>query len=168
VPLADRYGRKDVQEFVEDLRRRLGGALRKSLAHEIAAGCRENARSPGFGDGTDRADGQRHAEKAEVMVVDLVAETRVSDLVEPLEMVEARGISVRHHQAMKRNGETGLSEGLDLASLAEQLGAGRKQKMLSVMGIHIIRKKTLDGSGALSTTARSRSYRTTVSENWPK
>ena len=38
VALADRYRRHDVQEFVEDLRGGLGGALGKPLSHEVGAG----------------------------------------------------------------------------------------------------------------------------------
>ena len=105
--------------------------------------------SSGFGDGADRADGERSAEDAQVVVVDLVAETGVADLVESLKTVEARRVAVRHDQAMKGDGEPRLAEGFDLAGFAEELGSRRNQKMLTVVGIDVVGEKTLDGPGEL-------------------
>ena len=85
MPLADRDGRKDVQEFVEDLRGGLRCTLRESLTHEVGSGCGERAGSAGFGNRAERTDRERRAENAQIVVVDLVAETGVADLVEPLE-----------------------------------------------------------------------------------
>src|SRR4029077_20275115 len=119
VPLADRDGRKNVQEFVEDLRGGLSSALREALAHEVAARGSESAGGSAFGYGSDRADRKRSAEDAKVVVVDLVAETGITDLVESLKVVKARGKSVGHDQAMERDSETGLAKGFDLASLAK-------------------------------------------------
>ena len=150
VPLADRDGRKNVQESVEYLRRRLRRALRESLAHEVGTGSGEGPGGSAFGDRADRADGERDAEDAEVVVVDLVAQTGVADLVEPLKMVEACGKSVGHYHAMEGDGETGLAEGLDLAGLAKQFGPGWNQKMLPVVGVNIARQKAFDGSSELA------------------
>src|SRR5437660_10058172 len=58
VPLADRDGRKNVQELVEDLRRGLRGALRETMPHEVTAGSGKSARSAAFGHGADRSDGE--------------------------------------------------------------------------------------------------------------
>ena len=74
-----------------------------------------------FGDGADSADGERNAKQSQVVVVDLVAQTGVPDLVESLEMVETRGIAVRHDEAVKGDSEPSLSEVLDLAGFAEDL-----------------------------------------------
>src|SRR5439155_17213996 len=49
VPLADGDGRKNVEKTVEDLRRGLRGALRKSLAHEISAGRGQSTGGSAFG-----------------------------------------------------------------------------------------------------------------------
>ena len=76
VPLADRDGRQNVQEFVENLRGGLRRALRESLAHEVAPGCGECAACSCFGHGSESTDGERNAEDAEVVVVHLVAKSR--------------------------------------------------------------------------------------------
>ena len=73
VPLADGDGRKNVQKSVEDLRRGLRGALRKSLAHEISAGRGQSAGGSAFGHSSNGANGERSAKDAEIVVVDLVA-----------------------------------------------------------------------------------------------
>jgi hypothetical protein len=81
------------------------------------------------------------------MIVDLVAESGVTDLVEPRKVIEARRVAVRHDETMKKNGEPGLPKTLDLARFAEQLRACRNQKMLAVMGIDIASEKAFDGAG---------------------
>src|SRR4029434_6701379 len=80
VPLADGHRRQDGEETVEDLRGRLRGALRESLAHEVGAGGGQRARCSAYGYGADRSDGERSAEDAEVVVIDLVAKACVSNL----------------------------------------------------------------------------------------
>ncbi len=137
VAFADGHRGHDVEEFVEDLRGGLRGALRESLAHEIGTGCVERACRSSFGDRSDRSDGERHTEDAEIVVVDLVPQAGVADLVEPLELVEADGISVRHEQAMEHDGETCLAEGVHLLGFAEQLRACRNEQVLAVVGIHV-------------------------------
>ena len=110
----------DVEELVEDLRGRLRGALRKSLAHEVAAVGIERASGASFAHGAESPDGKRDPEDAEIVVVDLIAQSGVADLVEPLELIEADGVSVRHEQAMKDDGQTCLAEGVHLLGFAEQ------------------------------------------------
>src|SRR5579862_6633632 len=73
MAFADGDRRHDVQEFVEDLRGGLRGALSKSLAHEIAAGRGESSTRASFGHGSERADGKGETEDAKVVVVDLIA-----------------------------------------------------------------------------------------------
>src|SRR5262249_45106701 len=125
VPLADGDGRKDIQKFVEDLRRGLRGALRESLTHEVATGSGQRAGGSRPSHGADSPESEGGAEDAEVMVVDLVAEAGVADLIETLEAVETGRKPIGHDKTVKGNGETGLAEGFDLAGLAEQLGSGR-------------------------------------------
>ena len=72
-----------------------------------------------FSDRAEGADGERCAEDAQIVVVDLVAQPGVADLVEALELVEADGIAVRHEQAMEHDGEACLAEGVDLFRFAE-------------------------------------------------
>ena len=76
MALADRDRRQNVEKLVENLRGRLSHALRKSLTHEVGAGRGEGAAGSGFGDGSESADGERNAEDAQVVVVDLIAQAR--------------------------------------------------------------------------------------------
>src|SRR5580704_15257274 len=96
VSLPDGHRGHDVQELVEDLRRGLSGALRKSLPHQVGTGCVKGACYSAFRDGSYRSDRQRDTEDPQVVVIDLVPQARVADLVEALELVEADGIAVRH------------------------------------------------------------------------
>ncbi len=100
VAFADGHRGQDVQELVEDLRRRLRGALCESLAHEVGARCVERTSGSRFGDGSQCADREGHSEDAEIVVIDLIPQPRIADLIEPLELIEADGISVGHEQAM--------------------------------------------------------------------
>ena len=76
-----------------------------------------------FGDRADGADGERSAEDAQVMVVDLVAKAGVAGLVETLELVEADGVAVRHEQPVEEHGEARLAERFDLARFSENFAA---------------------------------------------
>jgi hypothetical protein len=89
MALADGDRWQNVEELVQNLRGRLGHASRKSLTHKVSAGCREGAAGSGFGDGSQNTDGERDAEDAQVVIVDLIAQPRVADLVETFELVEA-------------------------------------------------------------------------------
>ena len=53
-------------------------------------------REPAVPVGSESPDGQRHPKDAEVVVVDLIAQPGVADLVEPLELIEANRIPIRH------------------------------------------------------------------------
>ena len=145
VPLADGHRRQDVEKVVEDLRGGLRSALRESLAHEVGAGRGQRAGGASYGDGTDRANRERGTEDAKVMVVDLVTKPGISNLVETMEMVEARGISIGHNQPMKRNGKPALPKALDFAGFPEKLRAPGNQQMLAVVGIDVGCEKALDG-----------------------
>ena len=56
VALPDRYGGHDVQEFVEDLRGGLGGALGKSLSREVGARRGQGTGGPALRDCAERAN----------------------------------------------------------------------------------------------------------------
>src|SRR5208283_5636957 len=94
----------DVQELVEDLRGGLRGALREPLTHEVATSCVECASGSGFADGSKCSNRKRDTENAEIVVIDLIPQPGVTDLVEPLELVEADGIPVGHEHAMEHHG----------------------------------------------------------------
>src|ERR1700737_1760868 len=96
MALADCDRWQNVEELVQNLRGRLSHASRKSLTHDVCAGCREGAARSGFGDGSQNTDGERDAEDAQVVVVHLIAQPGVADLVETFELVEVDGETVRH------------------------------------------------------------------------
>ena len=52
------------------------------------------------------------------MVVYLIAKADIAGLVEPLELVEAQGIAIRHDEAMEENGQTCLAEGVHFLCFA--------------------------------------------------
>src|SRR5712671_5451585 len=109
VALANGEGRKNVEEAIENLRGRLRGTRCKSLAHEFTSRRSSNAASACLGDRSKSADGQRHTENAEIVVVCLIAQTGVADLVESSELVEADGITVGHDEAVEDNGKPRLA-----------------------------------------------------------
>jgi len=121
VTFADGHSWHDVQELVEDFCRGLRGTLRESLAHEVATAGGESAARSAFRDGSQATDRQRDPEDAEVVVVDLVPQSRIADLVEPLEPVETDGIAVGHEHAMEQDGQTHLAEGVHFSGFTQQL-----------------------------------------------
>ena len=105
----------------EDLRRRLRGALRKSLAHEVGAGRSEGTSGSCLADGSESTDGQGDPENSEIVVVDLIPQACISDLVEPLELIETNGVAIRHQRSVEDDGQTRLAEGVHLLRFTEQL-----------------------------------------------
>ena len=121
VAFPDSHCGQDVEKLVEDLCGGLRCTLRESLAHAVGGGHDKRTRGVGFRHGSESANGQRDSEDAEIVVVDLVSETGVTDLVEAFELIEADGIAVRHEHAMEEDGETCLAEGVHLLGFAQQL-----------------------------------------------
>src|ERR1700730_8778133 len=150
MPFADSDGRKNIQKPVEDLRGGLRGALPESLAETIRAGLGKDTPCSCFGDRADGADGERSAEDALVMVVDLIAEAALATMVEPFKLVEADGIAVGHEHPVDDHSETRLAEGFDLASFAENLAACQPQQMLAVARIDVRCHQTCNGAGTRS------------------
>src|SRR5207248_10642357 len=103
----------------EDLRGGLGGALCKSLSHEVGAGLGQGTGGPALRDCAERANSQRDSEDSEVVVVRLITKANVADLVQTLELVEADGIAVRHDEPMEGYGETRLAKRVHLFGFAE-------------------------------------------------
>jgi hypothetical protein len=73
MAFADGDGGQDIQKLVEDLRRGLRGTRAKAFAQSIGSGLGQHASGSCFGDGAERADGERIAENPCVVIVDLVA-----------------------------------------------------------------------------------------------
>jgi hypothetical protein len=127
MAFADGDGWQQVEEPIEDLFRRTSCALPEALAQAISSGLRQHPSGPRFGHGAESADGERSAEDAQVVVVDLVAQASIARLVEAFELVEADRVAVGHEEAMKNDGETRLPERCDLACFPENLAARRKR-----------------------------------------
>src|SRR5271156_2438244 len=62
VAFPDGHRGHDVEELLENLRRRLRGALRESLAHEVGAGRVDGASGSRFRNGSESANRQRYSE----------------------------------------------------------------------------------------------------------
>src|SRR5271157_2494275 len=128
---------RNVQKSVQDLCGGLRHASGKSLTHQVAAGRCERAAGSRFANRTDCANGERDAEDAEIVVVDLIAEAGVADLIEPLKPVEADGISIGHEDAVEGHGQTCLAKSIDLLGFAEQLGSRGDQEVLAVVRVNV-------------------------------
>ena len=122
MPLANRDVRESVQESTHGLRRGLRGRVADAAGndHGAAAGpaaqsrAAEELREPG-----EQPDGGRRAEGGLVVLVHLIAETRVADLVESHELIEPVRPPVRQHEPIKGDGEACLAVRLDRFRLAE-------------------------------------------------
>src|ERR1019366_4143805 len=80
--------------------------LREIHFHAVSLPNRDSGRDlTGSGDDTQS---DRGAEDLKIVVVDLVLQSFLSDLVEPVELVEIDGITVLHDQTMKHNGHPAL------------------------------------------------------------
>ena len=67
------------------------------------------------------------------MVVHLIAQARITRLIEALELVEAQREPIRHDEAVEENGKTSLAKSVHLACLAENFRACRYEKVLAVV-----------------------------------
>ena len=84
---------------------RLRRGLRRGVAdvagdddRSIAAAPTEPGGAEALREAGDEADGGRRAERGLVVLVHLVAQAGVADVVQPQELIEAVGATVRQHQ----------------------------------------------------------------------
>ena len=133
IALADRDRGQDVQKAVQDFDRGIRKARAEARAGAVERRTREIVSGSGLGDSAENADRQRRTEDLEVMVVNLVAKSRFADLIETLELVEAHRVTVRHHEAVKKDGEALLAEGFDFFRFAKDFGSGGDEKVLAVV-----------------------------------
>ena len=75
VAFADRDGRQNIQEFVQDALRGLAETFANTLLDALGPGLREDCAGTRFRNAADCADSKRSTEDFQVMVVDLIAET---------------------------------------------------------------------------------------------
>src|SRR5687767_7659622 len=81
------------------------------------------------------------------MLVYLIAETRIANIVQAHELIEAVRASVRHHQSIEGHGEPRIAERLDGLGFAEHARSRRYQHESAVMRIDRIRNETVDRGG---------------------
>src|SRR5918994_5540296 len=81
------------------------------------------------------------------MLVYLIAETRITDVVQAHELIEAVRASVRHHQSIEVHREPGIAERLHRLRFAEHARSRRYQHESPVMRIDRIRNETVDWGG---------------------
>ncbi len=79
-----------------------------------------------------------------------VAETCVSDLIHPFELVEADGIPVWHDEPVKRDSKLRLTERVHPLCFSENLRAGRNQEVLAVVRVDVVGDEAFDGAGKLA------------------
>jgi len=84
------------------------------------------------------------------MVVNLIAETCVSDLVHSFKLLKADGIPVRHDEPVERNGKACLAKGFNALDFAEDLRAGRNEKLPAVVGVDIVGDQAFDGTSEIA------------------
>src|SRR5579862_3261814 len=135
---------KNVEEAVENLRCGLGRAGGKALAHRVCARAGQGAARPGLRYGAEGTDCQRRTEDAQVMVVLLIAEAGIPYLIETLKLVEVDRKTVGHDEPVKGDREPRLPKGIDLPGFAQNLCSGGNEKVLSVVGVNIIREQAFN------------------------
>src|SRR5258708_39413611 len=104
-------------------------------------------------DTAKNAHRQRYAKDLQVMVVNPVAKSRLAGLIQTLELVEADGVTVRHDEPVKENGQTLLAERFDFLGFSEHFRASRNKDLLTVVRIDVRRHKTIDRPGKRSIQA---------------
>jgi hypothetical protein len=70
------------------------------------------------------ADRQRGAKNLEVATVDLVPQSRLSDLVQPLEPIRRVRVSVWHYESMERDRKPGVAPRLHRRGRPNDTSAG--------------------------------------------
>ena len=109
VTLPDRDGGRYLYEAVKDSGRRLRNTAR-SPVRECLGTARGN-RAATLSDlacPSNHTQSDRGAEDLEVVVVDLIFQSFLSDLIETLKLIEIDGVTVRHNQPVKNNGHAPL------------------------------------------------------------
>ena len=96
----------------------------------------------------DETDRSGRTECRPVVVIHLVAQTRIADLIEAEELIETQRAAVRHQQPVKGHGESRLAERLNGSRLAENACARGNQDVLAAVGVHRVRDQAVDGGGS--------------------
>src|SRR5665213_2637426 len=150
MPLPDRDGRGNLDELVKDGRGRLRHAGRCTVGKGLWAGTVEtrsalaDLRGPG-----DHSERNRGSEDLQIVIVDLVFQTLLTNLVEAVELVEVNAVPVRHQQSMEGNGNPALLAdpgAADLAGLAQHDRSLGDEDVLVVVRVDGVRYQHLHWS----------------------
>src|SRR6266851_9891360 len=87
------------------------------------------------------------------MVVHLVAKSCFSDFIQPLELVEADGVTVRHDEPVKEDREPLLTERFDFLGFAKHFRTSGDKDMLTVVRVNVRGHETIDRPGKRSVEA---------------
>src|SRR5581483_649150 len=115
MPLANRDGRQPIEEPIHDLHR----GLRCRVAHaarndnrSVPVAAAESGASEVLREAADQANGRSRAERGQIVLIDLVAQSGIANLVQPEELVEAVTPTVGHEEPMEGHSQTRLPERL--------------------------------------------------------
>ena len=64
------------------------------------------------------------------MLIDLVSKSRIANLIQADEVIQAVGPTIRHKHAMKCNGESAFAKCLDRLRFTENTGSRRNHDLL--------------------------------------
>ena len=105
----------------------------------------------------DQADSCGGSERREVVLVDAVLESRVTDLVQSEELIESVRPSVWHHQTVERHGQSRFADALNWFGLPQQPGAGWNEDVLPAVRIERIGDQTVHWrrSGAIQSVRQN-------------
>jgi hypothetical protein len=98
--------RQPIQESAHNLETRLrccvSGASNDHCP--VSTTIRESGGTKPLSEPANQTHGSRRPERGPVVLIHLVAESRITDLVEPHELIQSLSTAVRHENAMERHG----------------------------------------------------------------
>ena len=148
VSLSDRHRRKPVEKSAHDLeaglRRPLGRAAGDDHRPVAGATC-DTSRADPLRQARDKTDRGGGAKRGPIMLIHLVAKSRIADLIQAEELIEPLRASVWHDQAMKRHRQPRLSQRLNRPGFTEDACPCRNQNVLTAVGVHRVRNETIHG-----------------------
>src|SRR4051812_42352708 len=147
MAFANRDRRRTIQETVHHLQRGLACAVRGTASDDhrpvalarTEAGGTERLRQP-----SDQTDGGRGPERGPVVLIYLIAESRIANLVQARQSIQRERAAVWHHEAMEGDGEPGLAERLYSFRVAEHARARRDHDVSPAVREHRVRHQTID------------------------
>jgi len=141
------YGRKNVEKTVENVFSRISHADTESLADAIRRVGVEHGAAAKLRNAAEDTDGKGCSKDPGVVIIDLVAKSGRTLLIESFELVKADRVAIHHDESMKADSQSRLPESVNFASLPHDLAARGNEQVLTVSGIDIVGEDTADRSG---------------------